>query len=137
MPNYSVMQLTSVSDCDAVLTIATKEKQDLEWKKLLLERQKTQYSDQSVSITAELASKKAEVEVLDSIIAGLPEGNLKEENQNKKVRAEYSIFLLENRRNNYGNVALLEKELDLQRVERELTETNAFIAEVEEHKSTL
>lgn len=31
MPNYSVTQLTSVSDCDAVLTIATKEKQDLEF----------------------------------------------------------------------------------------------------------
>ena len=137
MPNYSVTQLTSVSDCDAVLSIASKEKQDLEWKKLSLERQKAQYSDQSVSITAELAGKQAEVEVLDSIIAGLPEGNLKVENQNKKTRAEYSIFLLENRRNNYGNVALLEKELDLERVERELTETDTFISEVEEHKSTL
>ncbi len=137
MPNYSVTQLTSVSDCDAVLSIAAKEKQDLEWKKLSLERQKVQYSDQSVSITAELAGKQAEVAVLESIIAGLPEGSLKVENQNKKTRAEYSIFLLENRRNNYGNVALLEKELDLQRVERELTETDAFISEVEEHKSTI
>jgi hypothetical protein len=137
MSNYSVTQLTSVSDCDAVLSIAIKEKQDLEWKKLSLERQKAQYSDQSVSITAELAGKQAEVEVLDSIIAGLPEGNLKIENQNKKTRAEYSIFLLENRRNNYGNVALLEKELDLERVERELEETEAFIAEVEARKAAI
>ncbi|WP_346238505.1 hypothetical protein ABDK00_008350 [Niabella insulamsoli] len=137
MPDYSVQQLTSVSDCDAVLSIATKEQQDLEWKKLSLGRQKQQYADQSVSIAAELAGKQAELEVLDSIIAGLPEGNLKVENQNKKIRAEYSIFLLETRRNNYGDVALLEKELDLQRVERELEETAAFIAEVESRRATI
>ncbi len=127
MPNYSATQLTSVSDCDAVLSIATKEKQDLEWKKISLERQKTQYASQSVSIAAELAGKQTEVEILESIIAGLPDGNLKVENQNKKTKAEYSIFLLETRRNNYGNVALLEKELDLERVQRELEETEAFI----------
>ncbi|HMR81629.1 MAG TPA: hypothetical protein PKE30_00755 [Niabella sp.] len=137
MPNYSVSQLTSVSDCDAVLSIAGKELQDLEWRKLSYQRQKNQYALQAVSIISELAAKRAELEVLNSIIEGLPEGSLKTENQNKKIRVEYSIFLLENRRTNYGDVALLDKELDLQRIERELEETAAFIAEVEARKAAI
>lgn len=137
MPDYSVNQLTSVSDCDAVLSIANKELQDLEWKKLSYQRQKNQYALQAVSIISELAAKRAELEVLNSIIEGLPEGTLKTENQNKKIRVEYSIFLLENRRTNYGDVALLDKELDLQRIERELEETAAFIAEVEARKAAI
>lgn len=137
MPDYSVSQLTSVSDCDAVLSIANKELQDLEWRKLSYQRQKNQYALQAVSIISELAAKRAELEVLSSIIEGLPEGSLKTENQNKKIRVEYSIFLLENRRTNYGDVALLDKELDLQRIERELEETAAFIAEVEARKAAI
>ncbi|MCF3110905.1 hypothetical protein LL912_19120 [Niabella sp. CC-SYL272] len=137
MPNYSTTQLTTVADCDAVLSIATKEQKDLEWKKLSIERQKEIYAENSVEISAELAAKQAELTTLDTIIAGLPEGELKEENIKKRKRTEYSIFLLTDRKANYGAVALLEKEYDLQRVLRELDETDAFITEVQARKSTM
>ncbi|WP_018630456.1 hypothetical protein [Niabella aurantiaca] len=137
MPNYSTTQLTTVTDCNAVLNIATKEQKDLEWKKLSIERQKEIYAENSVEISTELAAKQAELTTLDAIIAGLPEGELKEENVKKRKRAEYSIFLLTDRKANYGAVALLEKEYDLQQVLRQLEETATFIAEVQAQKDSL
>ncbi|ANH82477.1 hypothetical protein A8C56_17225 [Niabella ginsenosidivorans] len=137
MPNYSVDQLTTVADCDAVLSIATKEQKDLEWKKLSIERQKEMYSENAVEITTELAAKEAELTALDAVIAGLPEGDLKEENIKKRKRTEYSIFLLTDRKANYGAVALLDKEYDLQQVLRQLEETAVFIAEVEARKAAV
>jgi hypothetical protein len=45
--------------------------------------------------------------------------------------------LLENRKESYGAVALLEKELDLERVNKQLAEVDVFIAEVTAHRDTL
>ena len=137
MPNYSVNQLTTVADCDAVLSIATKEQKDLEWKKLSFERQKEMYSENAVEVSTELAAKQAELAALDAVIATLPDGELKEENLKKRRRVDYNIFLLNDRKANYGAVALLEKEFDLQRVLRELEEANAFIAEVQARKQSV
>lgn len=137
MPNYSVSQLSTVADCDAALNIAGKEQKDLEWKKLSLERQKESYANNAVEIAAELAAREAELTALDSIIATLPDGELKDENIKKRKRAEYSIFLLNDRKANYGAVAFIAKEYDLQRVQRELEETTAFIAEVTDRKAGL
>lgn len=137
MPNYSTTQLTTVTDCNAVLNIATKEQKDLEWKKLSIERQKEIYAENAVEISTELAAKQAELTTLDAIIAGLPDGELKEENVKKRKRTEYSIFLLTDRKANYGAVALLEKEYDLQQVLRQLEETTTFIAEVQAQKDSL
>ena len=137
MPNYSVNQLTTVDDCNAVLNIAQKEQKDLEWRRLSFERQKELYSENAVEVSTELTAKEAELAALDAVIASLPDGELKDENIKKRKRTEYSIFLLNDRKANYGAVALLEKEFDLQRVMRELEETAIFIAEVEARKASL
>ena len=55
----------------------------------------------------------------------------------KKVKLEYKKFLLENRKESYGLVALLQKELDVQRIENEIEEVDGFIAELTAHKATL
>ncbi len=137
MANYSVDQLTTVADCDAVLNIATEEQKNLEWKKLSLERQKEQYSKNAVGIAAELVGKQAEKAALDTVIENLPDGATKNENIVKRTKVEYSIFLLENRKTNYGDVALLEKEYDMERVVKELEETTVFITEVEARKAAI
>lgn len=137
MANYSVEQLTTVADCDAVLNIATEEQKNLEWKKLSLERQKEQYAKNAVGIAAELVGKQAEKAALDTVIDNLPDGPTKNENIVKRTKVEYSIFLLENRKTNYGDVALLEREYDMERVAKELEETAVFITEVEARKAAI
>jgi hypothetical protein len=67
----------------------------------------------------------------------LPEGPSKEDAVNKRTRLEYKKFLLETRRESYGTVALLEKEMDLARVVQELAEVEAFITTVKSRKLEL
>jgi len=137
MPNYPLVQLTTVADCDAALDIARNEQKDLEWKKLSFERQQEQYGKNSVSIEAELLGKQFERDSIKAAIAALPDGPMKTENINRLTKIEYSILLLQTRKTNYGSVALIEKHYEIQRVQRELEETAAFISEIEVHKSTL
>ena len=134
---YSVTNLTTIADCDVLLTMANKEKADLTFKKLSEERLVTNYSTTSVEIDAVLQGVLAEISAVDTIIATLPEGATKENEEKRKVRLEYKKFLLENRKESYGAVALLEKELDLERVNKQLDEVNLFIDAVTAHKATL
>ena len=134
---YSVTNLTTIADCDVLLTMANKEKADLAFKKLSEERLVTNYSTTSVEIDAVLQGVIAEIAAVDSILTVLPNGPTKDSEENRKVRLEYKKFLLENRKESYGAVALLEKELDLERVNKQLDEVNLFIDAVTAHKATL
>ena len=97
----------------------------------------TNYSTTSVEIDAVLQGVIAEIAAVDSILAVLPNGPTKDSEEKRKVRLEYKKFLLENRKESYGAVALLEKELDLERVNKQLDEVNLFIDAVTAHKATL
>ena len=134
---YSVTNLTTIADCDVLLTMANKEKADLAFKKLSEERLVTNYSTTSVEIAAVLQGVITEIAAVDTILAVLPEGSTKEAEEKRKVRLEYKKFLLENRKESYGAVALLEKELDLQRIIKQLDEIDIFIDAVTAHKATL
>lgn len=134
---YSVTNITTIADCDVLLTMANKEKADLAFKKLSEERLVTNYSTTSVEIDAVLQGVIAEIAAVDSILAVLPNGPTKDSEEKRKVRLEYKKFLLENRKESYGAVALLEKELDLERVNKQLDEVNLFIDAVTAHKATL
>ena len=135
--NYSVQNLTQVSDCNALLTWAAREKSDLNFKKLSDERLTVRFAETSQELDAILQGVLAELAATETIIAVLPEGPSKDEAINKKTRLEYKKFLLENRKESYGTLALLEKEMDLARVEQEIEEVNAFIAAVEEKRAAL
>ena len=135
--SYSISGLTTVVDCDVLLTWAGKEKADLEFKKLSEERLTTRYATTSVEVEAILQGVLVELSAVDTIISVLPDGPTKEEEIKKKVKLEYRKFLLENRKESYGAVALLEKQMDLARVVKELEEVNAFITIITDHKATL
>ncbi len=135
--NYSVNNLTQVSDCDALLAWAAKEKADLTYKKISEERLTTKFAETSQELEAVLQGVLAEMAATDTIISVLPEGPSKEDALNKKTRLEYKKFLLENRKESYGVVALLEKEMDLARVNQEIAEVEAFMAAIDAKKQTL
>ncbi len=135
--SYSVNKITTVADCDLLLAWAVKEKADLNYKKLSEERLTNNYSETSIEIDAELQSVISEIAATETIIATLPDGNSKEDAIKKKVRLEYRKFLLENRKESYGVVALLEKELDLTNVTQSLAEIDAFTAAITARKAEL
>ena len=79
----------------------------------------------------------AELKAADVVLDALPDGPTKEDELKKKVKLEYKKILLENRKVSYGVVALLQKELDLQRVNNELEEVEEFLSTITAHKVTL
>ncbi|CAM3506610.1 hypothetical protein FSS13T_09960 [Flavobacterium saliperosum S13] len=134
---YSLNKITTVADCDVLLTWAEKEKSDLTFKQLSVERLTVNYSSTSVEIDAVLQGVIAEIDATETVLAALPEGPTKEDLEKKLTRLEYKKFLLENRKESYGSVALLEKELDLERINKELDEVEVFIADVNARKVIL
>ena len=134
---YSVQNLTDVADCDVLLSVAAREKADLNFKKLSDERLTTRFAETSLELDADLQGVLAELSALETVIAMLPEGPSKDEALNKRTRLEYKRFLLETRKESYGSVALLEKEMDLARVVQELNEVDAFIVAIEGKRSAL
>ncbi|NHN26359.1 hypothetical protein FIA58_011775 [Flavobacterium jejuense] len=135
--NYTINNLTQVSDCDVLLTWAGKEKAELTFKKISEERLTVKYSSTSLEVESELQGVLIELTALDSVIASLPEGEIKEDKLKKKTKLVYRKFLLEDRKESYGTIALLEKELDLERVNKEIEEVDAFILAITNHKATL
>lgn len=134
---YSVQNLTDVADCNVLLSIAAREKADLNFKKLSDERLTTRFAETSLELDADLQGVLAELSALETVIAVLPEGPSKDEALNKRTRLEYKKFLLETRKESYGSVALLEKEMDLARVVQELNEVDAFMVAISDQKSAL
>jgi hypothetical protein len=135
--NYTVQNLTQVADCDVLLSLAQKEKADLTFRKLSVERLTDRYAETSVEVATQLQGVIAELAAVESYIAILPDGPIKDEAVDKKTRLEYKKFLLEGRVESYGVVALLEKQMDLGRVEQEIAEVDAFVAAVEARKAAL
>ena len=134
---YSISNLTSVADCNVLLIMAEKEKSDLAFKKLSEERLVSNYSNNAVEIDAFLQGVIAEIAALETILTVLPPGLARDYEEKRKVRLAYRKFLLENRKENYGAVVLLEKQLDLERVIKQLDEVDAFTLEVTTHRDTL
>ncbi len=134
---YSISNLTTVADCDVLLNMANKEKADLNFKKLSDERLVNNYSNTSVEISVILQGILAEISAVTTVLNVLPEGPTKDAEEKRKVRLEYKKFLLETRKESYGAVALLEKQLDLERVSKQIDEVDAFILAITNHKATL
>lgn len=134
---YSFTKITSVAECDVLLSWAEREKSDLTFRKLSVERLTTNYSSTSVEIDAILQGVIAEIAAVETVINILPEGPTKESEEKRKVRLEYKRFILENRKESYGAIVLLEKELDLERINNEAEEVDLFITGITDRKTTL
>ncbi len=135
--NYSWNVVATLADCDAILTLVSREQADLQFAKAATEREITHYAENSVEVDAELQKVNAELAAYTTIVANLPAGENKEANITKLKRLEVRQRVLADRKNDYGVVALLDKQLSLGRIEKELVEVDAFIASLQAHKATL
>ncbi len=134
---YSVNLISTQADCDLLLSLSAKEKSDLEFQKLSQQRQRDSYAANAVGVAAELQTVTAELTALTGIIAALPEGEVKDDNITRQIKLELRKRLLEDKKDNYGTVAVLEKELLIDRIEHELTSLQGFVDAVLARKASL
>ncbi|MEO8771898.1 MAG: helix-turn-helix transcriptional regulator [Ferruginibacter sp.] len=125
--DYTVSMISNRPDCQAMIDAANDDKDSLVYRKTGLERQMQSASTTTVSIDADSAAAIAEISALETVIAGLPEGSVKEETKVKLTKAQYKKFLLDQRKANFGSVALVGKEYTIACVDQSITETDAFI----------
>ena len=135
--NYSVQNLTQVADCNALLTWAAQERADLDLKRHSNEHASDKFALTSQEVEVLLLAVNTDLASVESVIATLADGPYRKEQINKKKRLEFKKFLLENRRESYGTVTLLEKQMDLACVKLSIDEVDAFIVAVEAQKATL
>lgn len=128
--NYSVEMIMTKPDCQAMINIATAERNVLVHKKSVQQFQHQNASATSVDVEAELAATSAELAALANILASLPESPTKDKLFINFKKVEYKKFQLEQRKGNYGVLALLEREYDIACVDKAITETDAFLADL-------
>jgi hypothetical protein len=133
----SVALLSSRADCDKVLDELTDIKDNLEFRQISLTRSKDNAAERASTIDADLAAAQAEVDSLISIIAALPAGSTKTEMENRKVRADYRLFTLQQRKAQFGTTAVILYESELNEIGGRLTVVDTSMAEVLAHKNTL
>jgi hypothetical protein len=135
--NYSVTSLTSAADCDAALALANKEKGDLDYKVLTLTRSHQIYQQRSLQLATQISATQAEMNALTTVLPTLPEGKTKTDNFADFKKAEYRLFTLQKSFDEYGVIALLEKELELNYIDKQLAEVQVFIQAIEARKAAL
>jgi hypothetical protein len=135
--NYSLSTLTTSEMCDEAINMATEEKEDLAHKKSNLEHKYDDSKDKSVELDADLNVVNTELGALQTVVSTLPDGEAKDLLNTKIKKLEYRKFLLEERSESYGAVAVVEKELEIGMLEKQIAEVEAFIQSVTDHKATL
>lgn len=135
--DYSIGLLSTVPDCQALIDLAKKEKDTLAYRKTGLMRQRQSATFTSAEIESSLVAITAELQGLQLAHDSLPAGQAKHDIFNSIKRCEYKKFLLEQRRDNYGVLALLEKEYDIASIDRSIVETDGFIEQVTERMAQI
>jgi hypothetical protein len=134
---YTFTLLKSKEDCDTMISIASKNKEDLEYKKVTLEHKKKVATGSAVEIETELSATNAQIAAMDTVIASLPEGDIKKESISKKTKLEFKRFTLLERKESYGVLSLLETEVDIGCIDKDIEELDKFVAGVNERKGNL
>lgn len=135
--SFSISKLTLVQDCDELLAWAAEERADLDYRKITVERLIERYGRTSVEIESELITINAQIDASNLVLASLTDPDLIKKEEDNRTRYVYKKFVLENRKESYGAIVLLEKELDYERILREINEVDAFVAMVTAHRDTL
>ena len=133
---FSVNLLTTVAQCDALLGTKQRERTGMVNRLNNLQFQLDNWDD-STSAATELTATQTLITSLTPIVAALPEGDDKRRNQNQLNRYETRANNLTSKVENYGVLALLDKELDRDTLTGDIATLDAFVAAVTTRRAAL
>jgi hypothetical protein len=134
---YSIINLQSIAECDELLAIVSRERRGMENRKESLEIRNENMQESSTDYEADLASMNSELNHLNTTIPTMPEGAKKEAMITDQIILTGRIRLLNQRRSNFGTMGILQRELDIELLERGISAYDEFIDGVNTHKATL
>ncbi|MBF9220444.1 hypothetical protein [Hymenobacter ruricola] len=133
---FSVNLLTTAVQCDALLATKQRERTGLVNRLNNLQFQLDNWDD-ATSAETELAATQTLITSLTPIVAALPDGDDKRRNQNQLNRYQTRANNLTSKVENYGVIALLEKELDRDTLTGDIATLDAFVAAVQARRAAL
>jgi len=133
--NPNINSLESISECDNILGVAIEIKNDFERKLLAASQKQALLSNSAIGLDQKIAWATEDLQRVNEQIASLPEGKEKEAAITQRMRIELNLRVLNGGIDNYGIVALLEADLNVEMYTGTMEKIDSFIAEVEAKKS--
>jgi trehalose-6-phosphate synthase len=134
---YSFNLVTLPSECDSLTSNAERDKRNLLARKQNL-TVRTENSAETVQENmTELARLNAELDEVNTTIAGMADGPKKEKKITERMEVEVRIRRINERTNKVTPVMQLDREYDLEQLDAQLQKADVFIAAVAAHKATL
>lgn len=136
--SLSLNLITSTADCDALIAMVNGEKDDLDYRIQGLERQKNNYSSTSFNVSNELSRLQADLANCQAQMALMQPGSEDYSDEEIKIaKINYQILQLNKRKKDYGNIALVNKELDLERAQVQMARIDACLSDIAARKAAL
>ncbi|RTQ52374.1 hypothetical protein EJV47_05000 [Hymenobacter gummosus] len=133
---FSVNLLSSVAQCDTLLTLKQRERKDLVLRLTTLNHQLDNWDDVA-SVEAELTSTNTFITTMGPAIAAMPAGDQKRRQENLLNRYESRANVLTTKVEDYGAIARLERELERDGVAAKIDLLDALVAAVTTRRSQL
>lgn len=103
-----INQITTAAECNQIITDFSKTKSDFDFAALSEERKITRLDVIVQNIDSGIGAAQAEKASYLPVVAGLPVGNeVRVSLERKVVALDFRLFNLENRRENFGKIAVL------------------------------
>ena len=135
--SYSFNSITTVADCDALLLLANREKSEINYSIDTITRRINSMTNSAADLAADLAEVQAKLATVETIIASLPDGEAKEEAITERMGLEYRLRVLNDRMDNYGAIALLRRENELEVQNAALDRHEIFITEIQNRRAQI
>jgi len=135
--NYSLEKLTTVAACDNLLELANEDKKSLERRRRNLEEGIDNFDERTTDIGTEHISVQALLTSYSALYGTLPEGKDKLEINLEIKRLEARKAQLDKMVVGYSVYALLNKQVDYNMLDVQVTTVNAYIAAIQTRRTTL
>jgi len=134
---YTTNTLQSVAECDELLALVSREKRGMEIRRNSLSFRNETLEESSEDFLADIAQANSELEYLNDTIPNMPEGNKKEEMITDQLLLTAKLRKYNARRENFGPIGLLQRQLDVEMLNNNVAEIDEFIAAINTRKNTL
>jgi hypothetical protein len=134
---YSLEKITTTAMCDTLLEVATKDRESLERRRRNLAESLGNFDERTADIGTELTSVQARLSIYTNLYEILPEGKDKINANLEVKRAEARKALLDKQVVGYNVFALLDKQVDYNLIETQVSIADLYIAAVQAKKTAL
>ncbi len=137
--SYPVHLLTTVAECDQVLSEAADERAELEFRQTQLQRLHNMGTGKAAEVQNELIGATSEYNTLAALLPGMAAGNAKKRNEREFKRLEYRIYVLTQQQNSGqgGILTRFKRQYELNCLAQSLIENNTLKTEVEARRAAL